>query len=304
MKELPRSARVPTRTTSVSRLLLFAIALFGFEPRSHPAQSPPATNPSTALTIYARTVVEHVVVMDKGGHAVPGLHKEDFHVFENGKPQSVTFFEPNVLNPEATVQPSIPPLNTFTNIPIENPHSVTNVLLLDALDSWPEDQMYAHVQMVKYLASLPPHLRIGIFTLDPEKLNLIWPLNQDSSALREAVAKFNSKPTASSTAVQRQVLLTSLNEATQQTQDAHLIHSVDALQKFLKYGPGIIQQHNHGVMNALQALATTWPESPAERTSSGSSAISRIALRSMSVLEPSTRSQRLAYLCIPSTLTA
>jgi VWFA-related protein len=194
---------------------------------------PPETQPPQ-LTIYAHTVVEDVVVMDKTGRAVPGLHKDDFWVFENGKPQAITFFEPDFGVTEAPPQPSVPTPNAFTNIPLADAHGVTNVLLLDALDSWPEDQMYAQIQMVKYLASLPPHLQIGIFTLTPEKLNLIWPLNQDSSALTVAVAKFASSHSSkgSTTAAQRQALLSTLDETAQKTQDSRVADGAHALQKF------------------------------------------------------------------------
>ena len=167
-------------------------------------------------------MIEEVVVTDRAGRPVSGLQKEDFQIFENGKRQAITFFERNVDVRQAGSEPSIPPANTFTNIPGEGSHSVTNVLLLDAGDSWPEDEMYAHVQMVKYLAALPPHLRIGIFTLTPEKLNLIWPLNQDSSALREAVAKFASSHTVevATTATQQRALLSTLSETQQAAQVA------------------------------------------------------------------------------------
>jgi VWFA-related protein len=116
--------------------------------------------------------------------------------------------------------------------------------------------MYAHVQMVKYLASIPPGLRIGIFTLDPERLNLIWPLNQDSSALRLAISRFTSAHTkAESTATQKQALLSALDETTQTAQDSRVAHSAVALQKFLKYGPGAIEQYNHGALGPFRALA-------------------------------------------------
>jgi VWFA-related protein len=224
------------------------------------AQGATRENQPPQLTIYGRTVVEDVVVTDKSGRPVPGLRKEDFQVFENGKPQAITFFEPNLTAMEPAAEPSIPPPNTFTNAPVDNAHAVTNILLLDALDSWPEDEMYAHVQMVKYLASLPPHLRIGIFTLTPEKLNLIWPINQDSSALREAVVKFTSSHSAkaSTTAAQQQALLSTLSDtrqAAQAVENSRLAESAFALQNFLKHGTGVIQQHNHGAMEALEALA-------------------------------------------------
>jgi VWFA-related protein len=220
------------------------------------AQNSSADGRAQRLTIYSRTVVEEVVVTDRAGRAVPGLQKEDFQIFENGKRQAITFFERNGNLGKATSEPSIPPANTFTNIPGEGTHSVTNVLLLDAVDSWPEDEMYAHVQMVKFLASLPAHLRIGIFTLTPEKLNLIWPLNQDSSALREAVRKFSSNRSAG-TKTQQQALLTALTttqKTAQQVHDSQLAESAIALQNFLKHGAGVVQQHNHGASAALHAL--------------------------------------------------
>jgi VWFA-related protein len=201
------------------------------------------------------------VVIDKDGKAVPGLQKENFRVFENGKPQVISFFEPNVGGGEATALPaSIPTPNTFTNIRLADTGSVTNILLLDAVNSWPEDEMYAHVQMVKFLASLPPHLRIGIFTLTPEKLNLIWPLNSDSSALRETVRKISSNRSvgAAATAAQQQALLsvlTATQKTAQEVQDSQLAESAIALQNFLKRGPGVVQQHNHGAFAALHALA-------------------------------------------------
>lgn len=219
----------------------FGLLLFGFSCFALPAQSPFAQaaqedSPSVQFTLNARTVIEDVVVMDKNGRAVPGLRGENFQVFENGKPQTITFFEPNfattgVANPSAPLPP-----NTFTNSSLADPGNVTNVLLLDALNSWPEDRMYAHVQMVKYLASLPPGQRFGIFTLTSEKLNLIWGLNRDSSALRAAVAGFALKHShPSSTAAQKQELtatLEKIREAAKEQKDNQLANGALALQNF------------------------------------------------------------------------
>ncbi len=211
----------------------------------------------TTLQLESRTVVEDVVVTDKNGRPVPGLRKENFQVFESGKQQVITFFEPGFAAKGIAAPFSATLPNTFTNTPLADSRNVTNVLLLDALDSWPEDQMYGQVQMIKYLASLPPHLRIGIFTLTPEKLNLIWPLNQDSSVLTLAIARFapNHSSANSTTAAQQQALLSGLSKTAQEAQDTRIAESARALQKFLTYGPGVIQQHNHGGLEAVQALA-------------------------------------------------
>jgi len=45
-----------------------------------------------AETIEVRVVNVDVVVNDRAGHPVPGLTKDDFEIFENGKPQPITNF--------------------------------------------------------------------------------------------------------------------------------------------------------------------------------------------------------------------
>ncbi|MGA2219895.1 MAG: VWA domain-containing protein, partial [Terracidiphilus sp.] len=203
----------------------------------------------------------------KNGHAVPDLRKEDFQVFENGKPQAIAFFEPNFAETESAPPPSALPPNTFTNVPASPPNNVTNVLLLDALNTRSTERMYAQVQMVKYLASLPPNLRIGVFTLDYEKFHMIWGFNQDSSALRAAIAQFAAKHSRSSSpssaaqqqAEQQELMATAdaMLQTAKDTRDKQLGESADALQHFLKHGTGILDQYGNLVttLNALQALA-------------------------------------------------
>jgi VWFA-related protein len=251
-----------------SRFLLFGITLLGLPANFVFAQAVPAERPSAQFTLNARTTVEEVVVMDKIGHPVPGLRKEDFQVFENGKPQGITFFEPNFAATEtaAALLAALPP-DTFTNIPAAPPNNVTNVLLLDALNTRSTERMFAQVQMVKYLASLPPNLRIGVFTLDKEKFHMLWGFNQDSSALQAVIARFTAKHLRSSSpssaaqqqAEQQELIETAdaLRQTAKNTNDTRLGESADALQNFLKRGTGIIDEYGNffTTMNALEALA-------------------------------------------------
>src|SRR5271163_81210 len=52
-------------------------------------------SPTATLKLNVKTVLVDVVVTDKSGHAVPGLTKDDFQVLEDGKAQTISFFEPN-----------------------------------------------------------------------------------------------------------------------------------------------------------------------------------------------------------------
>jgi VWFA-related protein len=136
------------------------------------------------------------VVTDKTGRAVTGLPREDFQVFEDGKPQAITFFEQHagasVGGAPNQLAPSLPP-DTFTNIPAAVPADSVNVLLLDALNTTLEDQMWVHKEMVKYLAAIPPGTRIAIFLLG-NRLRILQGFTEDSSLLSSAIAHNDAGP--------------------------------------------------------------------------------------------------------------
>ncbi|MGD0901811.1 MAG: hypothetical protein ABR924_02605, partial [Terracidiphilus sp.] len=78
------------------RSLLPGLALLAFSAGATIAQdaaSPGAEVPAATLRLNARSVLVDVVVMDKEGHAVPGLTRDDFQITENGKPQAIDYFE-------------------------------------------------------------------------------------------------------------------------------------------------------------------------------------------------------------------
>jgi VWFA-related protein len=268
-QQIPQPCLTKERPMSRFYLLLCGLALFCLSADSLPAQDGKPEDSSAPLRLNARTVVEDVVVIDKNGHAVPSLRKGDFQVFENGKPQVISFFESNFAAAETpAASPAALPPDTFTNIPVTTQNNVTNVLLLDALNTSPTEQMYAKVQMIKYLAALPPNLRIGVFMLDNEKFHMIWGLDTDSFALRAAIARFSAKHSRSSlpssTAQQQseqQELMqtaTAVKRTAMDAGDDRLGESADALQDFLKQGILKYRTANGSfftTMNALEALA-------------------------------------------------
>src|SRR5215469_3235280 len=82
-----------------------------------PSQTSPAQAPNYRST--TRAVVVDVVV-SRGDDAVVGLHKQDFQVLEDAKPQTIDYFEEH----SARTLPvgSIPPLpkmppGVYTNVP-------------------------------------------------------------------------------------------------------------------------------------------------------------------------------------------
>ena len=181
---------------------LLKLALCAFLAAPLLAQTPAAQEtetPAATLKITARTVLVDVVVTDKSNQAVSGLHREDFQILEDGKPQQITFFEPSfVASPDDTSAATGRPLppNTFTNVPVVPPNNAVNILLMDALNTPEGDQSYVHKEMVRYLASIPPSVRIGVFLLS-EKLRIIQGFTDDSAVLRATIARLAANPTAS-----------------------------------------------------------------------------------------------------------
>ncbi|MGC1424782.1 MAG: VWA domain-containing protein [Terracidiphilus sp.] len=176
-------------------LALLAIVFTVLAPSFASAQS--NNPPSPPLQINVRNVLVDIVVTDKTGVAVPGLHKEDFEILENGKPQTVQYFEPHFPSTAATPAQPTPPLppNTFTNVPATEPNQAINILLMDALNTTIQDQAYARQRIVKYLGTVSPGLRIGVFLLG-DRLRIIQGFTDDSALLRASVEHLASKPVA------------------------------------------------------------------------------------------------------------
>jgi VWFA-related protein len=88
----------------------------------------PATS-TAAFTSSTQLVIEKVVVKDKSGKPIEGLHKEDFTVTEDGKPQTIKFFDFENIDNVTAAQPPLPapgilPELTQTQIAPEPPGDV------------------------------------------------------------------------------------------------------------------------------------------------------------------------------------
>ena len=89
-------------------LSLFSIAAAAQSEAAQPAQPQPAPDTqshpdqtaaeiasheeATTFKVNVKLVTVRVVVRDAQGHAVGNLHKEDFELFDNGKPQAISHF--------------------------------------------------------------------------------------------------------------------------------------------------------------------------------------------------------------------
>jgi VWFA-related protein len=183
------------RTTpliSSARAAFCLAAILGLAFQAHPQALPPLAQPAGAgqltLQMHVPLVVEDVVVQDRNNQPIHGLKAADFTVTEDGKPVTPQNFEEHsaVTAAQAAAAPAPPDLgmNVFSNLPAAPVNSALNILLLDALNTPMEDQMYVRQQMLKYLKNLPPGQRIAIFGLGL-RLYLLQGFNSDP-AVRQA----------------------------------------------------------------------------------------------------------------------
>jgi len=140
-----------------------------------------------SLTITSHAVLVDVIVTDSSGKPVTGLSKDAFTVTEQGKPQTISFFEENPVT--APVQPvALPklPTNVFTNFSSFPQPPAVNVLLLDSLNTRMEDQSVVHSRAMKFLQSAKPGSRTAIFTMGLA-LHFIQGFNDDPAVLAAAL---------------------------------------------------------------------------------------------------------------------
>jgi VWFA-related protein len=148
------------------RVLLSVIALGSIVlTASGQAPQPASETPAPSIRVTTHMVLVDVVVTDKQGKPVPGLHAEDFAVEENGKTQKISSLVTPAENaPHAAAQ--LPP-GIYSNRPqYRSTGGPITVMLLDALNTAFSDQAYARGQMLRFVQEqYKPGQRMAVFTL-------------------------------------------------------------------------------------------------------------------------------------------
>ena len=168
-------------------------------PGPAPAPNPAnlAAQPAPSLTINSSEVLLDIVVTDQQHHPVTGLKATDFTITEEKQPQALRHLEEHATMSAADVAklkaaPPLPP-NTFSNFtPVVNSNAYT-VILLDALNTRVEAQMYLREQVISYLKHMEPGTPIAIFQLDTE-MRLIQGFSTDPKVLLAAAESKRDMP--------------------------------------------------------------------------------------------------------------
>ena len=162
------------------------------------SQTPASDSRVATFRAETRLVVLDVVVTTGKSEPASGLHREDFQVTEDGKPQNISVFEEH--RGGAVTLAKLPPMpaNVFTNYPLTKIRESVNVLLLDWLNTQPQDQAYVRAQTVKYLKSITPGASLAVFTLGAQ-LHMVQGFTTDPAVLLAALDSKKAKPGTVST---------------------------------------------------------------------------------------------------------
>jgi VWFA-related protein len=154
---------------------------------------------SGVYTLHADThlVLLDVTVMDKQGHPVTGLTKDDFKLLEDGRPQTIKFFEEHapvdpveIARQKAAALAGQPP-NTFANYEPFSGRPVTLLVLNQVFDWGRVSRLrgvspFHHQNMQDLVRNSPPDTPFAVYVLGPE-LKLVQPVTTDRALLLEKI---------------------------------------------------------------------------------------------------------------------
>src|SRR5260370_14723972 len=152
----------------------------------------------TVLRVTTRLVLVDVVVVDKAGKPVTDLTESDFTVLEDGKPQKIAGFSASVHQAfPANAQPPMLQPHVTTNRPeAMQMEGTVAVLLLDGLNTPPQNQVYVRQQMLKFLAEhFDPSYKIAVLALT-NKIFVLQDFTSDPMLLKGALDRYTAQSPA------------------------------------------------------------------------------------------------------------
>lgn len=149
------------------------------------------------IRVNVRLVLARVVVRDGGGHTVGNLQKEDFALFDNGKPQVISNFDVVHAAAQAVSASAAPPDGAA---PTGNPKPVQTPTFPSHYVAYLFDDVrldYGNLNMVRDAAkrglqALPPADRMAIFTTSGQT---VLDFTDDREKLRQALDRLQPRPT-------------------------------------------------------------------------------------------------------------
>jgi VWFA-related protein len=179
---------------------LCAALIWAQQPAAKPGAPSQGSTPTFRST--TRLVQVNVIVRHKG-EPVTDLKKDDFKVFDNGKQQTISSFSISSSNGKLPTSPIKLPPGVYTNQLMSKPgtpQSVT-IILLDMQNTSARagtamaQQQWARQQVVKFLQTIHPEDRVGVYLLTGAGLKVLHDYTTDSSGLLRALNAYSDGKT-------------------------------------------------------------------------------------------------------------
>jgi VWFA-related protein len=142
------------------------------------------------FTVRVNLVPVRVVVRDAQGRAITGLKREDFQLFEDGKPQTISTFTVETSTPtkrasDETAKMDLPPADLAKEEPFVVPKRFI-ALLFDDVHTELQDLLPTKAAANRYLAKLnEPSDRLAVFTISGQNQ---LDFTDDRAKLRETIS--------------------------------------------------------------------------------------------------------------------
>jgi VWFA-related protein len=160
--------------------------------QSHPDQSTAeiaSHEEATTFKVNVKLVTVRVVVRDSQGHAIGSLHKEDFELFDNRKPQVITHFSVEQPGSEVAKERKTSEENAGGKLPSVPEHYVAFVF--DDIHLKFGDLVLARTAADRHLATLLPTDRAAIFTTSGQT---VLDFTDDRAKLHDALLRLQPRP--------------------------------------------------------------------------------------------------------------
>ena len=185
----------PTAANSASLASPPSLEGTGAVPPAPTVNTSGATTQASVPTFKSRRqiVALDVVVADAKGHPIKSVPQQDFVLKEDGKPQSISYFNEVTAGasvpapqPATDASPDKKPPNIFTNdSPAQAPSAVT-VILYDLLNTPAPEQQRAKLELLNFIQHKPKNERFALCALS-DGLRMIQGFTPDESILTRAV---------------------------------------------------------------------------------------------------------------------
>ena len=148
---------------------------------------------NSVIRATTRVVNVNLVVTDAQGNPIKDLAKGEIRLFDDGKPQLISFF--SAVDNEQLSSWDAPVLgqDIYTNIAsqVATPPSVT-IVLFDMLNSRWTSQGYGLQRLRKFFRQVRPHDHIGLYLLNDD-LSVLHDFHDDASALVAAIGRYDEE---------------------------------------------------------------------------------------------------------------